>query len=125
VILVDANLLVYAHVASLPQHAGAHAWLDEQLNGSARVGLPWPSLLGFVRLVSNPRIFERAQSVAVAWRQVEDWLACDNVWIPEPTERHAAMLGRLLTGSSLKVRPGSRCASRRSGHRARTRLVLN
>jgi hypothetical protein len=102
VILVDANLLVYAHVASLAQHPRAHAWLDEQLNGSARVGLPWPSLPGFVRLVSNPRIFERAQSVAAAWRQVEDWLSCDNVWIPGPTERHIAVLSKILTAHPLK-----------------------
>jgi predicted nucleic acid-binding protein len=40
VILVDANLLVYAHVTSLPQHDQAHAWLDLRLNGVARVGLP-------------------------------------------------------------------------------------
>ena len=53
-ILVDANLLVYAHVGSFPQHAAARAWLDECINGTAPVGLPWPSLLGFVRLVSNP-----------------------------------------------------------------------
>ena len=58
-IIVDANLLVYAHVVSFPQHSAARTWLDERINGTAPVGLPWPSLLGFVRLVSNPRIFER------------------------------------------------------------------
>ena len=47
-ILVDANLLVYAHVGSFPQHAAARAWLDERINGTAPVGLPWPSLLGFI-----------------------------------------------------------------------------
>jgi hypothetical protein len=71
VILVDANLLVFAHVASLPQHAAAQVWLDGPLNGPTRVGLPWPSLLGFVRLVSNPRVFQRAEPVAEAWRVVE------------------------------------------------------
>jgi uncharacterized protein len=25
------------------------------------------------------------------------WLACDLAWVPEPTERHAAVLGGLLT----------------------------
>ena len=45
VILVDANLLVYAYVAFLSQHARAREWFDEQLNGAAMVGLPWPSLL--------------------------------------------------------------------------------
>jgi uncharacterized protein len=101
-ILVDANLLVYAHVTSLPEHDHAHAWLDLRLNGVARVGLPWPSLLSFVRLVSNPRIFERAQPVRDAWRQVEDWLACESVWIPAPTERHAATLGGLLAAQPLR-----------------------
>lgn len=101
-ILVDANLLVYAHVTSLPQHAQAHAWLDEQLNGATRVGLPWPSLLGFVRLISNPRIFQHAQTVSSAWRQVEDWLSCENVWIPAPTDRHVPVLAKLLAAPGLR-----------------------
>jgi predicted nucleic acid-binding protein len=40
-ILVDANLLIYAYTAELLQHAAAHAWLDQQLNTLPRVGLPW------------------------------------------------------------------------------------
>ena len=95
-ILVDSNLLVYAYVSSLPQHKAASAWLDERLNGSAPVGLPWPSLLAFVRLVSNPRVFERPKSVSAAWKQVKDWLDCPPVWIPQPTERHREILGSLL-----------------------------
>ena len=43
---------------------------------------------GFVRLVRNPRIFERPSSIMTAWRQVESWLAADSAWIPLPTERH-------------------------------------
>ena len=31
-ILIDANLLVYAHVASLPQHRAAVSWLDQKLS---------------------------------------------------------------------------------------------
>lgn len=54
-ILVDANLLIYAYAAELPQHAAAHAWLDQQLNTLPRVGLSWPSLLAFVRLGSLTR----------------------------------------------------------------------
>ncbi len=74
-ILVDANLLVYAHVGSFPQHDTAREWLDGRLSGRAPVGLPWPSLLAFVRIVSNPRIFDRPTSVLAAWQQVESWLA--------------------------------------------------
>lgn len=95
-ILVDANLLVYARVASLPQHPAAREWLDARLNDSPRVGLPWASLLTFVRLVSSRRIFERPERVTEAWRQVERWLGAACVWVPAPTDRHPELLGRLL-----------------------------
>jgi toxin-antitoxin system PIN domain toxin len=91
--LIDANLLVYAHVKSLSQHHKAKAWLDRVINEPPPVGLAWPSLLGFVRLVTNPRIFERPESMDEAWSQVEKWLSCVNVWIPRPTERHQEILG--------------------------------
>jgi toxin-antitoxin system PIN domain toxin len=103
VILVDANVLVYAHVAGFTQHERARAWLDEQLNGRTRVGLPWPSLLGFLRLVTNPRIFERPESATDAWAQVTDWLDHDNVWIPAPTERHREVLGDLLAAGGVQA----------------------
>ena len=64
-ILVDANLLVYAYISSLSQHRPARDWLDSQLNGNTIVGLPWQSLLSFARLVTNPRIFEHPVSIAV------------------------------------------------------------
>lgn len=101
-ILIDANLLVYARVAGGPQHDAARAWLDEQLGGTVAVGLPWPSLLAFVRLVTNPRIFEQPQTVSAAWKQVEEWLDCPPVWIPSPTERHRDVLALLLSGSAAR-----------------------
>lgn len=95
-ILIDANLLVYAHVRSFPQHEKARGWLDAQLSGAPRVGLPWASLLAFLRLVTNPRVFERPEPIGDAWRQVLAWLDCETAWIPQPTERHAGLLGNLL-----------------------------
>ncbi|MYN67565.1 MAG: type II toxin-antitoxin system VapC family toxin [Acidobacteria bacterium] len=98
-ILVDANLLVYAHVASFPQHQRARTWLDGRINAAAPVGLPWPSLLAFVRIVSNPRVFDRPVAVSAAWRQAESWLATQSVWVPLPTERHQAILAPLLASA--------------------------
>lgn len=85
------------------QHERARAWLDERLNGTTRVGLPWPSLIAFVRLVTNPRVFERPESSRAAWQQVEEWLDCESAWIPAPTERHRQVLGGLLTGPSVRA----------------------
>mgnify|MGYP003577740731 CR=1 FL=1 len=101
-ILVDANLLIYAHVTSFQQHASANAWLNSELNGSTRIGLPWHSLLAFLRLVTNPRIFQSPESMAKAWKQVEEWLDCELAWIPEPTERHREVLGSLLSASGMQ-----------------------
>lgn len=100
-ILIDANVLVYAHVSSFPQHGRARDWLDDQLNGTRPVGLPWASLIAFLRLVTNPRIFDRPESIADAWRQILAWLDCQTVWIPQPTDRHRDLLGELLDVSGI------------------------
>lgn len=100
-ILVDANLLVYAHVSTFAQHVRAREWLDAQLNGVAPVGLPWPSLFAFLRLVTNPRVFENPEPMPAAWQQVQAWLQCGTSWTPQPTERHSEVLGNLLLQSGV------------------------
>ena len=70
-ILVDANLLVYASAPAMPQYGVVRAWFDDQLNGTTRVGLPWPSLLGFLRVITNPRAFQTPQTYRSAWGHVE------------------------------------------------------
>jgi len=113
VTLVDANLLVYAHVVEMRQHERARVWLDGQLNGAARVGLPWATLVAFVRLVSNPRILKQPRTVVQGWRQVESWLGCSPAWIPPPAEQHREILGRLfaLPGMNANLVPDAHLAA--------------
>ena len=94
--LVDANLLLYAVDETSPDHKPASRWLEDQLNGPRRVGLPWESLGAFVRIATNPRANTTPLSADIAWEIVESWLAVPNVWIPMPTERHGEVLGGLL-----------------------------
>ncbi len=95
-ILVDVNILIYARNAEDPSHSSALTWLDARLNGVAHVGLPWMSLLGFLRITTRPGVFPRPLTMSEAWTQVTDWLSADPAWIPQPTERHAEVLGGLL-----------------------------
>lgn len=95
--LLDANLLVYAHDADSPFHAPARLWLEEQLNGPRRVAFPWPSVLAFLRLTTNPRVSERPLSPSEAWAHVDTWFASHVAWVPVPTEGHHKTLGRLVT----------------------------
>ena len=94
--LLDVNLLLYSQVSSMQEHPRARAWFDRVMAGPARVGIPWPCLIGFVRLASNPRVFSRPSTVAEAWSRAQGWLARSNVWVPAPGEEHARILGRLL-----------------------------
>lgn len=95
-ILIDANVLLYAANQAAPEHDRARDWLDARLNGTAAVGLPWPSLLAFVRLATNPVVVRHPVSPDEAWRQVEDWLACPPVWTPLPGDTHRDLVGRFL-----------------------------
>lgn len=112
-ILIDAKLLLYAHFSSFPEHPPARDWLDRQLNGYAPVGLPWASLLAFLRIGTNPRILEEPEPIAEAWGQVRTWLACKVAWIPQPTERHSELLGSLLIlpGIRAKLVPDAHLAA--------------
>ena len=83
-ILVDANLLLYAANRAAPEHAAAREWLDARLSGSARVGLPWPSLLAFVRLATNPIVVRQPVSAAAAGRRPERGWAPNRSGSPAP-----------------------------------------
>lgn len=94
--LVDANILLFAANPSAPEHAAAASWLEARLNGERRVGLPWESLSGFLRIATHPRAFPRPIQPEDAWGLIEDWLAAPMAWIPLPTERHGDVLGALV-----------------------------
>lgn len=102
-ILVDANILVYAFSSSMVEHEPAREWLDDQLTGQAQVALPWESTTAFVRLVSNPRVFARPSSVGEAWEQVERWISLPSVWVPTPTRQHSEIVGELVRANTLRA----------------------
>lgn len=99
-ILLDANLLVYAHAPASPHHRPARAWFEEIMSAPDRVGFPWPTLLAFVRLMGNPHAAGDPAPLRESWRRVEGWLARPQSWIPVPTERHQQILADLLDGET-------------------------
>ncbi|HEX3884946.1 MAG TPA: TA system VapC family ribonuclease toxin [Stellaceae bacterium] len=101
--LIDANLLIYASIEGFTQHSRARNWLDKQLSGSHGVGLPWESLLAFLRVVTNPRALPRPVSIADAWSQIVAWLDQGRVWVPAPTERHPEILGELIAATGARA----------------------
>lgn len=94
--LVDANLLLFAEDETSRHHAVANQWLSVALNGSVRVGLPWPCLLAFARIRTNPRVYSAPLSGPQAWARVRSWLRAPSAWVPQPTPAHAEVLGGLV-----------------------------
>jgi toxin-antitoxin system PIN domain toxin len=94
--LIDANLLLYAANQHAPEYERAGAWLETQLNGTTRVGIPWESLIAFLRVSTHPRSSPRPLTADEAWAIVAEWLASPTVWVPVATDRHAEVLGGLI-----------------------------
>ena len=99
---VDANILLYAEDETSRQHRASIRWLTDALNGPVRIGLPWSSLVAFVRIRTHPRAYRLPLSPEQAWERVEAWLAAPAAWVPVPTGRHAQVLGSLVRRHQLR-----------------------
>jgi hypothetical protein len=96
VILVDANILLYAEDSLSPRHRHARTWWDARLSGTDSVCLCWAVLSAFIRISTNPRAFERPLSLEDSLARVRSWLDQPCVRIVQPTERHWAVFQQML-----------------------------
>jgi hypothetical protein len=96
VVIVDANVLIYAVDRASSHHEASYSWLEGALNGSETVGLAWTVLLAFIRLSTSPSVFPTPWSASRAMDQVELWLSAPAAVIAEPTLRHANVIRALL-----------------------------
>lgn len=98
--ILDVNVLIYGIDSRASQHPACHEWLERAFGGTTRVGLPWPTITGFLRIATHPRIMEAPLTMDRAWTYVNNWLDTAPAWIPEPTSQHAAVLQSMTTGAA-------------------------
>jgi toxin-antitoxin system PIN domain toxin len=96
-ILVDANILLYAEDSLSPLHRQARLWWDDQLSGSRPVCLCWTVLSAFIRIGTNPRVFEQPLSLEQALTRVRSWFDQPCTRIIRPTEQHWTTFQQMLT----------------------------
>jgi len=105
VILIDANILIYAVNKDAPQHARAKSWLEKALSGTEIIGIPWTVLLAFLRLTTRPGLFRDPLRIGTAFDLIDFWLEQTSVSIIHPGPRHGAIMRELLeplgTGGNL------------------------
>jgi hypothetical protein len=96
-ILVDSNILLYAEDSLSPHHEAARDWWDEQLSGTSPVCLCWTVIGAFIRIGTNPRIFETPLPLKTALARVQSWLDQPCTRLIDATERHWTVYQDLLT----------------------------
>jgi len=94
--LVDVNLLLYAVDESSPHYERARGWLEGRLSGSETFAFTWAVLLAFVRLGTNPRVFEAPLDLDDAFDLIDSWIEQPCATVVNPTDRHSALLRELL-----------------------------
>ncbi|MBI2325603.1 MAG: type II toxin-antitoxin system VapC family toxin [Chloroflexi bacterium] len=56
-ILVDVNVLLYAHREEFPDHQAYRDWLTAAMNGEAAYGMSELVLSSFIRIITNAKVF--------------------------------------------------------------------
>lgn len=95
-IIVDANLLLHANDPTSPHRAAARAWLVTAFAGPELVCFAWLTLWAFIRVASNPRLFEQPLSASEAASHVRSWLSRPTVAVLGPGERHWDILQSVI-----------------------------
>ena len=96
-IVVDANLLLYAYDPGSPHHQAARKWIAAAFSGSEIIGLPWQTVGAFLRITTNFKLPGQGVTLEHAIEVVDMWLEQPNVRFLAPGERHWDLLRQMMT----------------------------
>lgn len=101
--LIDVNLLIYAYDSGSPLHARARPWLERCMSQNEPIGFAPATIVAFLRLVTDSRVFTRPLDIAAACKIVNDWLGATPAVFLVPTERHWEILSALAVESQARA----------------------
>jgi toxin-antitoxin system PIN domain toxin len=101
-LLVDVNVLVYAHRADAPRHAQYKAWVENVLGSDQAYGMADLVLSGFIRIVTHPSIFNPPSDLESALGFVETVRGQPHCVRVAPGPRHWEIFERLCRDSGAK-----------------------
>ena len=95
-IVLDANILLYAYDANSEKHAKALAWVEQVLSDGTPVGLPCQTVAAFIRVVTNPRLPGKRFTPEEAAQIVDQWLDQPNVRLLAPSDQHWIIFRQMM-----------------------------
>lgn len=103
-ILLDANILLYAYDRRSPQYGPAREWLERLLSGKETVGLPWLTAWAFVRISTNPRLNDQPLRAEEAIAVIGELRAHPSVLMVNPGRQHEEILLKQMQCAQVKGR---------------------
>ena len=101
-VLLDVNVLVYAHRKDSPHHRQYLTWLEKLLNSDHAYGLTDLVLSGFLRVVTHPHVFSPPSSMAKALAFAKELRDQPNCTLINPGPRHWEIFCRLCKTAEIK-----------------------
>jgi uncharacterized protein len=101
VIVVDANLLIYAYDTTTQHHRNARRWVEASFRGVEPVGLPWQTVSAFLRISTNTRLPGDRFTMDEATEIVDSWAALPTVHLLRPGDRHWAFFRQMLVDGAV------------------------
>lgn len=95
-IVLDANILLYAYDATSARHTAARAWVEQVFSGTAPVGLPWQTIAAFLRIMTNVRLPGERLTPSEAVAIVDGWLEQPCVQAVASGELHWGVFRQML-----------------------------
>jgi toxin-antitoxin system PIN domain toxin len=87
-IALDVNVLVYAHRRDTDDHDAYRDWLERTVDAELPFGVADLVLSGFLRVVTNPRVFVKPTPLEQALAVVEELRSRPNYVSLTPGARH-------------------------------------
>lgn len=94
--VIDVNIPIHAVNLDSPFNTAVRKWWDDKLSGSKPVYLPWVTIIGFIRISTNSRIFENPLPSESAFEYVDSWFQQPCIEIALPQKDHWRIVKELL-----------------------------
>lgn len=101
-VLLDVNILVYAHRQDAPEHRMYLDWLTGLISSDEAYGLSDMVLSGLIRIATHPRIFDPPSRLAEVLAFTKELREQANCIVVNPGPRHWDIFCRLCQDSNVK-----------------------
>ncbi len=95
-IILDANILLYAYDSASSHHAKARSWIERVFSGAEPIGLPWQTAGAFLRIMTNPSLPGQRFSLSEGVQTVDRWLEQPNIRLLAPGDDHWPLLRQMI-----------------------------